>query len=923
MNPTIERLNQLGQSIWYDYIRRSQLVSGELAGLIDQGVSGMTSNPTIFEKAIDGSDDYDRAIREAVRRGYTLDELYDDLILHDIADAANLLRPVYDRTQGRDGFISLEVPPQLANRTEETIQEARRLFHTVGLPNLMIKVPATPAGIPAISRLIAEGINVNITLIFSLDAYHAVVEAYLTGLEERVSNGEPVDRVASVASFFVSRVDTLVDRLIAERNLPEELAGQAAVANAKLAYAHFQEVFQSDRFAALKSRGARVQRPLWASTSTKNPKYPELLYVTSLVGPDTVNTVPPQTLEVILKGQTMVRSIDTEVEKARALLNRLEAEGISMKAVTDQLLDEGVDSFAASFDKLRFGLASKRARFVSEIFPARRDWPDFDAKFEDLAAQSERDRVAARIWEKDPSLWQGDAESIRSGLGWLDLPEAMAAHVEDIKAFAASIRSEGFRDAVILGMGGSSLVVDLFARVFPPENGGLRLHVLDSTHPDAITKLADTLDWEKTLFIVASKSGTTTESRTFCEFFWDRNPHDAGRRFIAITDPGTDLVRLGEERSFRRVFLNPADVGGRFSALSLFGLVPAALAGLDIGEFLRRAREMAAACRHPRAADNPGLSLGLGLAGLAQTGHDKITFLLPAALEPFGDWVEQLLAESTGKSGKGFIPVVHEPVLDADRYESDRTLVAYQWAAKPDASLQRRVEAIAARRLPLVTITVADTYDVGREFFRWEFATAVAGHILGINAFNQPNVQESKENTKKVLDSVQQNGELPQPKPAWQNANAVVFTESIPLSSHTSWDHLLDGLLATLPPHAYLGILAYLDPNPSNRAALERLRERLAHKTGTATTLGFGPRFLHSTGQLHKGGPDSGVFLQISQNDVHSVPIAGYPFDFGTLIRAQAIGDYQALNAHGRPVLWIAFDGAVVEGLESLGDSLR
>ncbi|CAB1129193.1 Transaldolase [Candidatus Hydrogenisulfobacillus filiaventi] len=361
MATSIHALNELGQSIWYDNIRRGLLDSGELARLIEAGVSGVTSNPTIFEKAIGGSNDYDAAITELVRRGLDAQAIYDQLTLEDIGRGADLLRPVYDRTNGEDGYISIEVPPTLAADTPATVAEARRIFGTLNRPNVMIKVPATPEGIPAIRTLIADGVNVNVTLIFSLKTYDDVITAYWEGLEDRLQRGLPVDRVASVASFFVSRVDTLVDKLIDERGLDPALRGKAAVANAKLAYELFQRRSAEPRWAALAAKGARVQRPLWASTSTKNPAYPPLLYVDTLIGPHTVNTLPPQTVEAVLQSVKVARTVDADLDRAHADLEALEAAGISMDWVTDQLMQQGVKAFEDSFASLMAGLEKKVA----------------------------------------------------------------------------------------------------------------------------------------------------------------------------------------------------------------------------------------------------------------------------------------------------------------------------------------------------------------------------------------------------------------------------------------------------------------------------------------------------------------------------------------------------------------------------------
>lgn len=369
-NPLIE-LQTYGQSVWYDNIRRAMLTSGELQHLLDSGVLGITSNPTIFEKAIAGSTDYDAALRDLALAGRDLQSIYESLVMADIAAAADLLRPIYDRTKGRDGYVSIEVRPTLADDTAGTVAEARRLFATLGRPNIMIKVPATPEGIPAIETLIGDGINVNVTLIFALAAYDAAAHAYIAGLEHRAAAGGDLSKVASVASFFVSRVDTAVDRQLdalikSGRSHLQPLLGKAAIANARLAYARFKEIFGSPRFAALRAKGAYVQRPLWASTGTKNPQYSDVLYVDELIGPDTVNTIPPATLAAFQDHGRARPTLEAGLDQAKLSLKQLAEAGIDMNAVTQTLLTEGVASFTDSFEKLLANLDDKRAKLVAE-----------------------------------------------------------------------------------------------------------------------------------------------------------------------------------------------------------------------------------------------------------------------------------------------------------------------------------------------------------------------------------------------------------------------------------------------------------------------------------------------------------------------------------------------------------------------------
>ena len=473
----LKRLRRYGQSVWYDNIRRDMLTNGELGLLIRQGVLGITSNPTIFEKAIASSVDYDAALRDLARQGAGLHETYEALVLADIAAAADLLRPVYVRTQGRDGYVSIEVRPTLAHDTAGTISEARRLFAALSRPNIMIKVPATPEGIPAVADLIADGVNVNVTLIFSIAAYERVTDAYLSGLEHRAAAGGNLSLISSVASFFVSRVDTSVDRqletlIAAGRSDLQPLLGKAAVANAKLAYQRFEQIFGSPRFAALRAKGANVQRPLWASTGTKNPQYSDVLYVDELIGPDTVNTIPPATLAAFEDHGHPAPTLRKNVRQARQVVVDLAAAGIDMEKVTDELLAEGVKSFVDSFEKLMANLSSKRKTLLLDVRGRVAALGGADSALATALARVERQKLAQRIWARDHTVWKNVPTEISDRLGWLTVETTMREHSGELATFAEDVRRAGYRDIVLLGMGGSSLAPEV-AACYLRQAGGL------------------------------------------------------------------------------------------------------------------------------------------------------------------------------------------------------------------------------------------------------------------------------------------------------------------------------------------------------------------------------------------------------------------------------------------------------------------
>jgi transaldolase / glucose-6-phosphate isomerase len=872
MNP-LQELSAAGQSPWLDFVRRTLITSGELQRLIDAGITGVTSNPSIFGKAIGGSTDYDQELARIAGDGADHEPLrvFEDLAIVDIQMAADTLRPVYEAAEGADGFVSFEVEPRLARDTAGTIEAARRLWEHVDRPNVLIKIPGTPEGLQAIEQSIADGINVNVTLLFAVEAYAAVVAAYQRGIERRVEAGQPVDRIASVASFFVSRVDSAVDA-----RLPEDspLRGSAAVANAKLAYEHFRELFSRERWKGLAAAGARVQRPLWASTSTKNPAYPDTLYVDALVGRDTVNTMPMNTVDAVRDhGSVRPNAIEEGLDDAKADLEALRSYEIDLSEVTDALLDEGIASFSKDFDGLLRTIAIKLEQVQAGRERQRTTLSTMLDPVTERLQQMDRDNVIERIWRKDHTVWKDDPTEITNRLGWLSVTDLMHERIGELEAFAKQAAADGFETAVLLGMGGSSLAPDVFMRTFGSADGALELIVLDTTHPATISRVADELDLRTTLFVVASKSGGTTETLSHFAHFWDATP--IGNQFVAITDPGTSLETLALDHGFRSVFLNPDDIGGRYSALSYFGLVPAALIGAPLHEVLDRAEEMEVASeRVVPAAQSPGATLGALMGEAARAGRDKLTLALPPKIASFGSWVEQLIAESTGKEDRGIVPVVGEPLAAPDAYGPDRVFVGI--------GDHGALEALENIGHPVARLAFDGREQIGGEFFRWEMATAIAGSILGINAFDQPNVQEAKDATKEILAS----GSVEDP----------------------GIDDL-GALLKEVGEGDYVAILAYLDRTSETEDAIERVRLAIRDRYKVATTTGFGPRFLHSTGQLHKGGANNGVFIQVvDRGRSVDVAIPGQSYTFGTLIDAQALGDLRSLRKRGRRVARVTLD---------------
>src|SRR5215212_9945401 len=937
---SVKALEKHGQAIWLDFLARGFVVNGDLKKLIDEdGVKGVTSNPSIFEKAIGSSDEYDGAIAHALKKGdRSVAELFEQLAVEDIRHAADVLRPVYDQLDGEDGFVSLEVSPYLAMDTRATITEAERLWKDVKRRNLMVKVPATPEGLPAIQQLIGEGISINITLLFSQKVYLQVAEAYLAGLEKYVASGGDPAHVASVASFFVSRIDSAVDKQLddkiakandhSEKERLSALKGKVAIANAKMAYQDYKRLFAGPRWEKLAAKGAKPQRLLWASTGTKNKDYSDVLYVEELIGPNTVNTVPPATLDAFRDHGTPRDSLEENIEDARRVLEELEKSGISLDAITEELVKDGVKLFADAADKLYGAVAHKRAASLGGGID-RQQLALGDGLRKAVADSTEEWRASAtirRLWQKDQSVWTDDDEN--KWLGWLNSPAA--ADVADYEDFARRVKGQNFSDAVVLGMGGSSLGPEVLAETFARKSGFPKLHVLDSTDPAQVRAMEASVDLTHTLFIVSSKSGGTTEPNVMKDYFFDRvaktiGKDKAGHRFIAVTDPGSSLQKVATKQGFARIFYGDPTIGGRYSVLSPFGLVPAAAAGIDIRSLITHALAMARSCgADVPPHENPGVQLGLamGLAGLE--GREKVTIFSSKKIADFGAWAEQLIAESTGKEGKGLIPIDGEPLGDPGTYGNDRLFVDLRTEGEDDAVHDEKLAALESAGHPVVRIVMKSIDHIGQEFFRFELATAVAGAVLGINPFNQPDVEAAKIKTRELTASFEKTGALPAERPVVSTDEADLYTDEANATTLraagangdlTSW---LKAHLSRSNHGDYVALLGYIARDKATIDALQTMRLEVREKQHVATCAEFGPRFLHSTGQAYKGGPDSGVFLQITPDDAKDLPVPGQKASFGVIKAAQARGDFDVLTERGRRALRVHLKGSLGPGLAAL-----
>jgi transaldolase/glucose-6-phosphate isomerase len=708
------------------------------------------------------------------------------------------------------------------------------------------------------------------------------------------------------------------------------LLGKVAIANAKVAYEHYKIMIASTRWQALAAKGAKPQRLLWASTGVKSKDYPDTLYVEELVGPDTVNTMPPATMDAVRDHGKISSTIEKDLSGAKALLAKLPGLGLSLDAITDALVIDGVQQFADAADKLYGAVAGKRAQVLDGKTPLQTLHVGDKALDTAIAAEVEAWRHSGKLrklWSGDKSVWTGADED--KWLGWLDIVAREREDLPRLEAFAQKVKSGNFTDVVLLGMGGSSLGPEVLAEAFGPQPGWPRFHMLDSTDPAQVARVEASVALPTTLFIVSSKSGSTLEPNIFKQYFFDRVQKAtgaAGKHFVAVTDPGSHMEEVAKADGFAHIFHGDKSIGGRYSVLSKFGLVPAAAIGLDVRAILTRASEMVYSCgAYVPPSHNPGLALGIALGVAGKHGRDKVTIIASPGIAGLGAWLEQLIAESTGKQGLGLIPIDSEPLVSAQDYGADRFFAYLELAGGADAAQQKAVAALEAAGHPVVRINVPSAAHIGQEFFRWEIATAIAGAVLGINPFDQPDVEASKLKTRALTDEYEQKGSLPGESPLFAAAGISLYTDAINAAALGKQADLVGYLrahFARVKAGDYVALLAYIERNTDHLAALQALRKGVLEGKHVATCLGFGPRFLHSTGQAYKGGPNSGVFLQITCDDGHDLEVPGQTYSFGVVKAAQARGDLGVLVERHRRALRVHLGADVAAGLKQLASAM-
>lgn len=935
-NPLV-KLEKYGQSPWLDFIQRSFTENGGLKKLVDEdNLKGVTSNPSIFEKAMGHGTDYDAQFKEISLSGIVdVSTLYETMAIDDIRAACKVMYPVWEKTKGIDGYVSLEVSPYIAMDGEKTIEEARRLWKTVGEKNLMIKIPATQPCIPAVQAAISDGINVNVTLLFSIDAYKQVLEAYMKGLEAHLAKGHSISHIASVASFFISRIDVAIDKEIdariaagdKESTALKAIRGKVAISNAKLSYQYYLEVMKSDRWKKLEAAGAKPQRLLWASTGCKDKTFLDTIYVDQLIGKDTVNTIPPVTMDVFRDHGTASETLDKNVDEAKKIIAEVGRLNLNLKEVTDKLLKDGVVAFADAFDQLLGSVAAKQIALQGDkVVHMEASLPaDYDAAVKEEMDVWRKNGNVRKIWEYQSSVWTGQDEN--KWLGWLDIVDQQIADLAKLEEFQKEVKARGFTDILLLGMGGSSLGPQVLGDVFGHHAGFPKLHVLDSTDPQQLRTFQNNITIEKTLFIVSSKSGSTLEPNILKAYFYNEAKKvvgdKVGQHFVAVTDPGSHMEAVAKQDGFWKIFYGLKEIGGRYSVLSNFGIIPAAAAGVSLKDLLHSAQRMEKACSAGSPPEqNPGIQLGVIFGvGVAKFKRDKFTIIASPTIGSLGSWLEQLLAESTGKIGKGIIPIDEETLNAPEYYGKDRLFIYLRLNGHINEQQEKAIQSLKAAGHPVVAITLQNKLQIAQQFFQMEFATAVAGSIIGINPFDQPDVEASKIETKKITTAYNASGSLPKITPIVQDGIFEVYAgkvEVAKLKGSASITDTLKAFFAQIQADDYVGILAYIERDLETRDWIQKLRLAIRDKKKVATAAEFGPRFLHSTGQAYKGGPNSGVFLQITVDDANDLAVPGEKYTFGIVKEAQARGDFDVLSERDRRVIRIHVKGDLKAGLQSL-----
>ena len=908
MDP-IQSVHSLGQSLWLDIIRRDSLDSGELADRVAAGeLRGATSNLTILESAILSSDSYSVDLRRLAQAGWTAEKIFNQLAVDDIRAAADAFLPLFEQTNGGDGFVSIDVNPEFADDTNRTIEEARRLWDAVNRPNAMIKIPATLAGLPAIESSIRAGINVNATLIFSLGRYIEVMEAYMIGLEGRLEAGGSLDYVTSVASFFVSPIDIALDEQLrevfqrgeAEGERASSLLGKVAIANSKLAYAQFVATFQGERFQKLATRGARVQRPLWASTSMKNPEYPDTYYVDNLIGPDTVNALSEASLKAFKDHGTPELTLPENISTARSQLQALDDLGISLDAAAEQLEVQGVSESAISYRSILGTIEEKAGAFQKEIAA-------LEPKMRETLAEVELDEVGKRLWQQDVTLWvERDREKarVRRWLGWLSEPARASTETAELTRFAEAL-DPAINTLVLIGSGGGTITAEMLARILAPPNG-IDLHTISTANPDDIRTIKRKIAPEATFYLLVDSSSGDGIEEHLLSTFWEQAlrklEEQTGDHFVVITKDGSKLHHWAVEKGIQKIIEADNQDDFWLSPFNWTSLLPAAQAGADIQSFVQGGVGMTRACGPlVDVAQNPGLFLSSVLAAAFRSGRDKVTLFADPPLEPILKWIEGLLAAGRGKEGSGFIPIWDEPPGSGNAYGDDRLFVYL----RSSGALDRRLAGWIRADIPVLVLeTSTNPEAIGEMLVQWQIGAAIAQHLLSVNPTDLDARHRTRAELQHILHRLERKGALPQADPLWQGDGVQLRAASRDLQfTGSGLSEVVDFILSESQEAGGLGLRLYTPMSKTLQGKVKRLRHTLRDQLGLFSLASPAGCDLCSD----RGLKDM-VYLILMVKPRKDEAIPGKNYTFGQLFEGQALSDLAVMKGYGSPVLYLYFD---------------
>ena len=908
MDP-IQSVHSLGQSLWLDIIRRDSLDSGELADRVAAGeLRGATSNLTILESAILSSDSYSVDLRRLAQAGWTAEKIFNQLAVDDIRAAADAFLPLFEQTNGGDGFVSIDVNPEFADDTNRTIEEAKRLWDAVNRPNAMIKIPATLAGLPAIESSIRAGINVNATLIFSLGRYIEVMEAYMIGLEGRLEAGGSLDYVTSVASFFVSPIDIALDeqlrevfqRCEAEGERASSLLGKVAIANSKLAYAQFVATFQGERFQKLATRGARVQRPLWASTSMKNPEYPDTYYVDNLIGPDTVNALSEASLKAFKDHGTPELTLPENISTARSQLQALDDLGISLDAAAEQLEVQGVSESAISYRSILGTIEEKAGAFQKEIAA-------LEPKMRETLAEVELDDVGKRLWQQDVTLWvERDREKarVRRWLGWLSEPARASTETAELTRFAEAL-DPAITTFVLIGSGGGTITAEMLARILAPPNG-IDLHTISTANPDDIRTIKRKIAPEATFYLLVDSSSGDGIEEHLLSTFWEQAlrklEEQTGDHFVVITKDGSKLHHWAVEKGIQKIIEADKQDDFWLSPFNWTSLLPAAQAGADIQSFVQGGVGMTRACGPlVDVAQNPGLFLSSVLAAAFRSGRDKVTLFADPPLEPILKWIEGLLAAGRGKEESGFIPIWDEPPGSGNVYGDDRLFVYL----RSSGALDRRLAGWIRADIPVLVLeTSTNPEAIGEMLVQWQIGAAIAQHLLSVNPTDLDARHRTRAELQHILHRLERKGALPQADPLWQGDGVQLRAASRDLQfTGSGLSEVVDFILSESQEAGGLGLRLYTPMSITLQGKVKRLRHTLRDQLGLFSLASPAGCDLCSD----RGLKDM-VYLILMVKPRKDEAIPGKNYTFGQLFEGQALSDLAVMKGYGSPVLYLYFD---------------